>query len=150
MRIAFWSKTVAMSLLWGSATTRTAKRPHKVLQKPQRDHVVKMMALKRGVDEFGNYEPWLEYHIRRYRAAKIAINSNGANIVQMLKVKKLSCVGHAVRMGFEDKPQHLAKRVLIRRCLIWWRDQQQFNQELEEAHQVKHKGQLGRPRRFET
>ena len=46
-RLAFWNKTVAMSLTWGLETTRSSKTNHKILQQTQRMQVVKMMGLKR-------------------------------------------------------------------------------------------------------
>ena len=103
LRIAFWCKTIALSLIWGLETTRSAQKPQKLLQQTQRDHVVRMMGLKRRVDQHGNYETWLEYHVRRYRAAKIAINSCGSDIVSMLKARRLSFIGHVARFGQGDR-----------------------------------------------
>ena len=119
-------------LIWGLGTTRSAQKLHKLLQKTKRDHVVRMMGLKRRVDQHGNYEAWLEYHIRPYRAAKIAINNCEPGIAPMLKARCLSFIGHVARFGQGGRDLHFVKRVLLWRCLSWWGLQHDFNETIDD------------------
>ena len=149
-RLAFWNKTVAMSLTWGLETTRSSKTNHKILQQTQRMQVVKMMGLKRKKYDGGILEEWLEWHIRRFHEAKRLIEQCKADIVQYLKHKREHFVDHIKRFGTAGKEEHIVKHILLWRSLTWWRIQQEFNDTLPDHDQFLHPQIFGHPRRYES
>ena len=69
----------------------------------------------------------------------------------MLKARRLSFIGHVARFGQGDRDLHLVKRVLLWRCVSWWRLQHDFNETLDvEALRFRHNGAFGRPKRYEA
>ena len=150
LRVKFWAKTVAASILWGLETTRSSVVCSKLLRQTQRFHIAKMMGIKRRKYENGVVEEWLEWHIRRMREAKRIIRECDADIVEMLKTRKTNFAAHISRFGLADKEQHLVKIVLLWRSLDWWRHQQKYNATINDEHRFLHLTSFGRPRRWET
>ena len=122
-RVKFWCKTVGTSLTWCLETTRPNKAAEEFCQHVQRLQFVAMLGIKRR-SHTGILEPWLDYHIRRFRAAKQTIEDHKADIRHILKAKRLSYAGHVARFGLGDRETHLIKNLLCFRSLAWWRLQQ--------------------------
>jgi hypothetical protein len=150
LRVKFWTKTVAASMLWGLETTRSSVQCNKILQQAQRFQVAKMMGIKRRKYESGALEEWLEWHIRRMREAKRVIRECGVDIVEIMKARKTSYAAHIARFGLAGKELHLVKRVLLWRSLAWWREQQSYNDKIEDHFRFLHTTTFGKPRRWET
>ena len=150
LRIRFWMKTVAASMLWGLETSRSSGECSKLLRQVQRFQVAKMMGLKRRKYESGAIEECLEWHIRRMREAKRVIRECQVDIVEILKACKTKFAAHIARFGLDGKEQHLVKHVLLWRSLAWWREQQEYNATIEDHFRFLHLTTCGHPRRWET
>ena len=150
LRVRFWAKTVAASILWGLETTRGSVMCAKLLRQAQRFHIAKIMGIKRSKYESGALEEWLEWHIRRMREAKRIIRECEVDIVEMLKIRKTNFAAHVARFGLAGKEEHIVKHVLLWRSLAWWRQQQKYNSTVEDHERFLHNTAFGRPRRWEA
>ena len=113
-------KLSAPSLLWGLETTRASKRCQDIVKRTQRHMLVKMLGRKRRhVDN--TLEPWLEYHIRFCREAKLAIAATSAphHAIKQLQAEKRSFAGHVVRFGADHREEHLVKHIVTWRNTFW-------------------------------
>ena len=110
----------------------------------------RMLKLKRrplnGNPELGP-EPWLDYHIRSLRAAKVAIQNIGITASDLIKQERQQFAAHVSRFGTGPREQHIVKHVLLWRNVSWWREQQFWNDcGLGELY---HEPRIGKIRRWE-
>ena len=143
-RITFWQKTVGVSLLWCVDTLRGHKTTLRILRSAQRLQIVKMMGIKRRSTSAGQLEPWLDWHIRRFRAAKQAIEQSKADIVVAAKQKTQEYAKHMSRFGTGGRDCHLVKEVALWRPKSWWKLQQRSNSRSQ--YPFTHPGFFGLPR----
>ena len=72
--------------------------------------------------ENGIVEPWLDFHIRSCRNAKLAINAKAEkhNVAKLLPHKKRTFAGHISRFGINNREEHLVKHIVCWRNAFWW------------------------------
>jgi hypothetical protein len=124
-RLEFWRKTVCGSLDWCLETCRRNTNSLKLLYSAQCLQVAKMMGLKRKVLPDKTFEPWLDWHKRRYQTASQVIQAHSIDIRSIMSEKRLSWNSHISRFGTDNRSMHLVKLILHWRPLAWWRLQQQ-------------------------
>ncbi len=104
-----------------------------------------MLGIKRKV-ESGVLEPWVDFHIRRFKIARQAIVQHKCCIGEQLSSKKLSWVQHIARFGFAPRQQHFLKLLILWRNLYWWKMQQKCRD--EGGNHFRHAGYV-KPSRYE-
>ena len=107
-------------MLWAMETTRLSKRNLAVIKRTQRHMMIKMMRRKKKCIN-NELEPWLEWHIRNNRDAKLLLtNLPQYDVVKRLIAKKNSFAGHIARFGVQNREEHLLKHVIMWRNAFWW------------------------------
>ena len=71
-------------------------------------------------------EPWLDYHIRRYRAAKELIAQHAIEVRGLIIDKRKAWTQHISRFALDGRETHLLKNIILWRSLDWWRYQQGY------------------------
>ena len=93
-------------MTWCLETTRPNKKGEEFCQHNQRLQFIAMLGLKRQCKN-GVLENWLDYHIRRFKAAKQVIQDHGVDMREIIKAKRKSYAGHVSRFGLDDKDSHI-------------------------------------------
>jgi hypothetical protein len=142
VRIRFFMKTVALSMLWCLETTRHDIELDKRLDSAQRRMIRKMMKLKRRP-----CETWLDWHKRSFRTAREVLQHNNAAISAILSAKREGWFRHIVRFGLGPRQNHIIKFVMAWRSHGWWLIQKHQNRGIDK---ITHVQGIGKIRRYDT
>ena len=106
-----------------------------------------MMGLKRRPVAGGVLEPWLEWHKRSMREARMLAQSPCVSILDKLTELKHKWAGHIAHFGMNGRPIHSLKFFLMWRPRAWWFEQDMYNS--LQWDQLRHP-KPGKPIRWES
>ena len=139
-RVRLWYSCVAPVFLWGMATLTCSDSMMRSADVSQRQMVAKILRQRRRP-----LEPWLEWFIRTRRfAGRFLKNFQFLKLSALANLRKLTWAGHLARLP----PERCAVICWQWRNLAWWRKRQAFI--AMGAHEFRHVGQFGYPRRWEA
>ena len=139
-RVAVFHSCVTPVLLWALAGLACTESMLKHADIVQRAMVARIMRKRRRASEL-----WLPWFRRTRRMAdQFLYECNLLPWSVLIQKRTLTWAGHLARFG----PDRICRRIYFWRNLEWWRQRQVWIK--WGANELRHKGQIGFPRRWET